>query len=107
MALRTKIIKVGQTVQTNGKEFIQRDFAILVLIKCLQDGVHDVISLLLVLNVVLCQGSGSVGWTGISQEGTSDLGLLLRVSVMYAIYCFNLLAIPNAVSASLVRRICR
>ena len=55
VTLCAKVVKVRQAVQANGKELVHRDFAVLVLIKLLQDGIHDVIGLLLVLDLVLCQ----------------------------------------------------
>ena len=55
VTLCAKVVKVRQAVKANGKELVHRDFAVLVLIKLLQDGIHDVIGLLLVLDLVLCQ----------------------------------------------------
>ena len=62
VTLRAKVVEVGQAVQTHGEELVHRDFAVFVLIKLLQDGIHDVIGFLLVLDLVLCQQrSMSVG----------------------------------------------
>ena len=53
MTLSTEILEVRQAVQTQSLQFIHVNFAVVVLVHELKNGVDDVISLLLMLNVVL------------------------------------------------------
>ena len=53
VSLCAEVIKVGQTVQSDGLQLFWGNFTIPVAIDSLQDGVDDVICFVLVLDVIL------------------------------------------------------
>ena len=49
----TKVIEVREAIKTSGSEFLQADLLISIPVNCVENGVNNVICLLLVLLVIL------------------------------------------------------
>lgn len=82
VTLRPKLVEVRQPVHAGRLKLLGTDLPILVLVHDAKDSADDVVGLLLMRDLVR--------------------GLLLRIDMMYTIYCFYFFLVPDAIAVKRV-----
>ena len=102
VSLCAELVETGETVKTNSFELVQSDSLVPVRVQALEDGVDNVVGLLLVFNVILraypelstrAESAGELG---------THLGLLLGINVMDTVNSLNLLLVPAVIATASV-----